>query len=272
VTHDDEREHEPHEAQAGVASEPVKAPVRPLWQRTVQLLAPAVLAAAAMGVHWAVNVPDKIVVSSNDQGAKDKKPEKKKKGSDRKKTKRDEARTPEQLEADWETHGATPFDDEPTRTAWARRHQVVINRAVVEARRHAFEGAPEDPNVVLTSTTCRTVRCRFVLSSPFPHELDLMTTTLERLRESGEPVWRSFEVEPLAPTPEPAKGDAKGETKHAVQVTVSFRTDETETNALEIPPATPEVDDEPENGGEMNEDDRGGENGGEVNEDDRGGD
>jgi hypothetical protein len=274
VTRDDEREQDElgeAEAAAGgptLASEPVEAPVRPLWQRTVQLLAPAVLAAAAMGVHWVVNVPDKIVESSSDQGAKDKKPDKKKKSSERKKPKRDETRTPEQLEADWETHAATPFDDEPTRTAWARRHQVVINRAVVEARRHAFEGAPEDPNVVLTSTTCRTVRCRFVLSSHFPHELDLMTTTLERLRESGEPVWRSFEVEPLAPTPEPAKGDAKGEIKHAVQVTVSFRTDETETNALEIPPATSEADDEPENGGEVNED---GEAGGEVNEDDRGG-
>lgn len=247
----------------GVASQPVAAPVRPLWQRTVQLLLPAVLAAAAMGVHWVVNVPDKIVVSSNDQGAKkDKDKDKKKKEKDKRRTaKRDETRTPEQLEADWETHGSTPFEDEPTRTAWARRHQVVINRAVVEARRHAFKGAPEEPNVVLSSTSCRTVRCRFQLRSSFPQELDLMTSTLERLHESGEPVWRSFEVEPVKLEEKEA---AKGEAKHAVQVTVAFLADETDTNALEIPSATPEIEGgEPENGGEANE----GENGGEPEND-----
>lgn len=251
----------------GVAREPAAAPVRPLWQRTVQLLLPAVLAAAAMGVHWVVNVPDKIIESPGDQGAKDKKDkDKKKKEKDKRRTaKRDETRTPEQLEADWETHGSTPFEDEPTRTAWARRHQVVINRAVVEARRHAFAGAPEEPNVVLSSTTCRTVRCRFQLRSSFPQELDLMTSTLERLHESGEPVWRSFEVERVALEPEAGKGEAK----HAVQVTVAFLADETDTNALEIPSATPEIEGgEPENGGEANEGENGGEpeNGNEAGE------
>lgn len=252
---DDQAREEPSETEASTGDDtPVPAPAapkRPLWQRVAQLLLPPVLASAAMGVHFGLNVPDEIIESPNDQGAKDKKPDKKKKESDKRRAaaKRDEVRTPEALDADWEAYRTTPFDEEPTRTAWARRHQVVINRAVVEARRQAFAGAPEEPNVVLASTTCRTVRCRFMLRSPFPHELDLITTTLQRLQEEGEPVWRSFEIEPLEATP----SAPEGEVKHGVQITVAFRTDETDTNALEIPTATPEVD-EPENGGEPNED------------------
>lgn len=271
MTHDDEREQggplEPEvaatpeqpevEAEPVVEAEPeVAAAVarRPAWQRVAQLLLPLVLAGAAMGVHWRVNVPDEIVVSAGDQGAKDKKAEKdkkKKKDAERtRNTKREESRTAEELETDWASYGAAPFDVEPTRTTWARRHQVVINRAVVEAQRQAFAGAPEKPNVVLASTTCRTVRCRFLLRSSFAHELDLTTSALQRLHSEGEPVWRTFEVEPVAATEDP-KADPK--TQHVVQVTVSFRTDDTEVGALEIPPATPTVepdDGEPEQGGD----------------------
>lgn len=259
---DDPEREEPSETEVSAGEDtPVPAPAaprRPLWQRLAQLLLPPVLASAAMGVHFVLNVPDKIVESPGDQGAKkpDKDKDKKKKEADKRRAaaKRDEARTPEALDADWDTYRETPFDEEPTRTAWARRHQVVINRAVIEARRQAFEGAPEEPKVVLASTNCRTVRCRFVLRSPFSHELDLMTSSLQRMYAEGEPVWRSFEVEPV----EAAAEAPEGEVKQGVQITVAFRIDETETNALEIPSATPEA--EPENGGEPNED---GENGGE---------
>lgn len=265
---DDQAREEPSETEVSAGDDtPVPAPAapkRPMWQRVVQLLLPPVLASAAMGVHFALNVPDKIIESPNDQGApKDKKAEKdkKKKEADKRRAaaKRDEARTPEALDADWDTYRETPFDEEPTRTAWARRHQVVINRAVVEARRQAFAGAPEEPNVVLASTTCRTVRCRFVLRSPFPHELDLITSTLQRVYVEGEPVWRSFEVEPVEAAPEPPEGQVK----QGVQITVAFRTDETDTNALEIPSATPEAENDVEPEPENNED---GENGGEPNE------
>lgn len=226
------------------------APRRPLWQRVAHLLLPPVLAASAMGVHFALNVPDKIVESPNDQGSKTKKPDKKKKDADKRRAaaKRDETRTPEALDADWDTYRESPFDEEPTRTSWARRHQLVINRAVIEARRQAFAGAPEEPDVVLASTTCRTVRCRFTLRSPFPRELDLMTSTLRRLYAEGEPLWRSFEIEPVEATP----GAPEGEVEQGVQITVAFLTDETDSNALEIPSATPEAD-EPENGGEPND-------------------
>jgi hypothetical protein len=263
VIHDDEREQggpvEPEEAAPEVAAAVPDAVVplarRPMWQRVAQLLLPLVLAGAAMGVHWRVNVPDEIIVSSSDQGAKDKKAEKdkkKKKDAERSRnTKREESRTPEELDTDWASYGAAPFDVEPTRSAWARRHQVVINRAMVEAQRQAFAGAPEKPNVVLTSTTCRTVRCRFLLRSSFPHELDLMTSALQRLHSEGEPVWRTFDIEPVAATEDP-KADPN--TEHVVQVTVSFRTDDTEASTLEVPAATPTVepeeDAEPEQGGD----------------------
>jgi hypothetical protein len=243
--------------QDGPPAAPSRPPARPLWRRTVQLLLPAVLAAGAMGVHWMVNVPDKIVHSANDQGAKDKDKkdkDKKKREAERRRAKQEETRTPEQLEADWESHGTVPFDEEPTRTAWARRHQVVINRAVVEARRQAFAGAPEEPKVVLSSTTCRTIRCRFLLRSAYPHELDLMASTLERLREAGEPVWRSFEVAPV-PVEPPQAGQPVVEVEHAVQVIVGFVDDDTDANALEISPATPEADGgEPEHGGDPDDD------------------
>jgi hypothetical protein len=213
----------------------------------VDLLLPVVLSAGAMGMHWWLNVPDEIVQSSSDQGAKDKKADKdKKKEAERKpRPARDEARTAEALDAEWAQYAAAPFEDEPTRTGWARRHQMVINRAVVEARRHAFAGAPEEAKVVLATTSCRSVRCRFMLRSSFTHELDLMTSALERMQVGGEPLWRSFKVEPVAATEPPAKDSLA---QHAVQVTVAFRTDETEVGELKVPAATPEG--EPENGGE----------------------
>lgn len=251
--HDGADEAEPNEGAPAPASahEAAAQPTpsrRPAWQRAVELLLPVVLAGGAMGMHWWLNVPAKIVHSPKDQGAKDKKPDKKKEAERKPRpTQRNEARTAEVLDAEWEQYGAAPFEQEPTRTAWARRHQMVINRAFEEARRHAFAGAPEDPTVVLASNTCHTVRCRFLLRSSFPHELDLTTTALERMRESGEPLWRSFTVEPVEP---PEAKDSKSLTQHAVQVTVAFRTDDTEVGALEIPPATPAQDGEPEQGGD----------------------
>lgn len=245
MSHDDEPAPEvpepPREASPGEASPEPSAPVRrplPVWLRAAQLLLPFAFAGAAMGVHWWVNVPDKIVHSPSDQSAKDKdkaQAEKKKKEADRRAraAKRDESRTLEELEADRERYASSTFDEEPTRTAWARRHQIVINRAVVEARGHAFAGAPDVPNVVLASTTCRTIRCRFVLRSSSAQELELLTSALRQLRVAGEPVWHAFEVEPV-PHEAPAAG-APARPQQAVQVTVEFVTDDTEASALEIP-------------------------------------
>jgi hypothetical protein len=227
---------------------------RPLWQRVVQLLLPPVLAAGAMGVHWWLNVPDKIIESPNDQGSKDKKPDKKKKEARERKGRnalRDEARTSEEFEADGERYGTLPFEQEPTRTAWARRNQVVINRAVVEARRVAFEGAPEEADVVLASTTCRRVCCRFVLRSPHAHELERMRAALERLESAGEPLWRSFESEPAPPAADPKRPDDQAQ--HRLQITAAFQTDEVDAESLAVPseePGEPGDPGEPDEPGE----------------------
>jgi hypothetical protein len=240
VTHDEREPDEPGittPATTAAAGGPTR---RPRWRRVAELVLPPVLAAGAVGVHWGLNVPEKIVESPNDQGSKAKKPDKdknkKKKARERKPrdARRDEARTSEELDADWVRLGTVPFDEEPTRTAWARRNQAVINRAVVEARRQAFEGAPEDPNVVLTDTTCRTVRCRFLLRSPYPNELELMTAALERLEIAGEPAWRSYEVEPVEPAVDPERPEPKAQ--RAVQITVAFHTDDVDSDDLAIPP------------------------------------
>jgi hypothetical protein len=249
VTHDEREPDEPgttaavrEPATTGSEDTPAaRGPTRrPRWRRVAELLLPPVLAAGAVGVHWGLNVPEKIVESANDQGSKAKKPAKKKKARERKPrdARRDDARTSDELDAAWVRFATVPFDEEPTRTAWARRNQVVISRAVVEARRQAFEGAPEEPNVVLTDTTCRTIRCRFLLRSPYAHELDLMTAALARLEVAGEPAWRSYEVEAVASAVDPEQPEAKAQ--HVVQITVAFHTDDVDTDALAVPSADPQ--------------------------------
>ena len=236
-----------------------EGPSRPSWRRwegVARLLLPPVLAAMAVGVHWWINVPEHVRESPHDQGVKKRSKDKAKRAArDRRsrQAQRDDARSAEELERDWARLGQTAFDDEPTRTAWARRHQAIINRAVVVARRAAFEGAPEQPRVVLSETTCRTVRCRFELRSGDAKALELLTAELGRLEAEGEPVWRSYEVEPVAtPTDEEAAA-AKAEpaqpatTERAVRITVAFQSDETNTRELEIPTEDDEaeaVDDE----------------------------
>lgn len=199
----------------------------PLWYRVAQVLLPPLLAAGAVGVHWWLNVPEKILESKSDQGAKNKK--KKKARNKPRRPAREKARSPEELEADWEAWRGTPFDEEPTRSVWARRNQALVNRAMVIARQAAFEGAPEKPRVVLETVKCRTVRCRFVLRSPYAHELDVLADALEGLQADGQPVWRSFE----SATAEVPEGLPSHE--HYMQVTVGLQQESTDTRTLETP-------------------------------------
>ena len=200
------------------------SPRPPLWVRVGQWLLPPLLVTAAVGVHWKLNVPDKLLPSDGDQGAKKKKAKKK----PAKKTKRDTPRSEEQFEADYKRFGAGLFADEPVRSTWARRHQALINRAVVIARREGFEGAPEPPDVVLVDTECRSVRCRFVLRSPYRHELDVIGEALGRIETVEEPLFRSIDVSVAAvPDGEPTH-------EHYVQVMVGFARDRTDTRSLQL--------------------------------------
>jgi len=202
----------------------------PLWYRVAQLLLPPLLVSGAIGVHWWLNVPDKILESPRDQGAK----KKKKKASRARKSRRDrktareQPRSAEQLADDWAIFAGGVFEDEPTRSSWARSHQALINRAMVVARREGFEGAPEKPSVVLTSTKCHTVRCRFVLRSPYRHELDVMVDSLERMQVDDATIWRSFQSESVtAPEGLPSA-------EQYMQITVGFRVDDTDSRSLAL--------------------------------------
>lgn len=202
----------------------------PLWYRVAQILLPPMLVAGALGVHWWLNVPEKILESPRDQGSK----AKKKKARDKKKkrerrTQRETPRTPEELDADWEVYRETPFDEEPTRSTWARRTQALINRAMVVSRRHAFEGAPEDPDVTLVSAKCRTIRCRFVLRSPLRNELEMLSDALGSLECEEGPVWRDFQVSD-GPVP-----DGMPSSDHYFQVTVALEHETVDTRTLVIP-------------------------------------
>jgi hypothetical protein len=193
--------------------------------RIAQALAAPVLAAGAVGVHWWINVPDGVQHSERDQGvAKKDKPAKPKRGRNQ-----HTPRPAAELAALWERYKDAEWDSEPVTSAWARTHQSLVNKAVVVARKAAFERAPEEPRVMVTNTECRTIRCRFTLRSPFPHEVELLAKTLERVESGGESIWRHYSFEPA---PAPQQGQARDETHLLVKV--SFVSDEVSQETLEI--------------------------------------
>jgi hypothetical protein len=204
----------------------------PPWRRLARLLAPVVLATAAVGAHVHLNVPDAetlAIAESQRKPAAPTKPKPKAKPQPRKpEANAFEARTEAQLARLARRYEAVDFEEEPIVSAWARRHQNLVNKAVVVARRHAFEGAPEEPGVIVTGTRCRTVRCRFLLRSPYPHELDLLDQTLARLQADGRPLWRLHTSERIDPPRGGPPEDAY------LEVTVAFTTDEPEARTFEV--------------------------------------
>ncbi|MCR9159762.1 MAG: hypothetical protein ACE37F_05390 [Nannocystaceae bacterium] len=187
------------------------------------LLAP-VLVAGAVGVHFSVNVPEEKVVMPK----RDKKKPKRARRSPRSAI---VERTPEQMDAAWTRWKEQPYDGEPIKGKWGRRMQTTVNKAVVLARKEAFEGAPEDPRVVVSGTQCRTVRCRFVLRSPFEHEPGLVVEALTRQTYEDELLWRTVEAEPTdPPTPHSPKKD------HYLQVTLGVRFDAVNTREIGFEP------------------------------------
>jgi hypothetical protein len=206
----------------------------PRWMHVARLLLAPVLAMGAMGVHWALNVPAHVSVSAKDQGAK-KDPKKK---APRKKTPAVKPRPVGEIEATWKRHKDEAFEDEPVRSTWTRGAQSLVNKTVVVARKSAFEGAPEEPRVSVLDVTCKTIRCRFVLRSPFPHELDLVAGALEQVKIDGESVWLGFETARVDPPRENLPKD-----ESYLQVTVAFTADDLDDADMKV------VDDEAVAGG-----------------------
>lgn len=220
---------EPAEASAGASAEVLGGPtgtamMNPRTLRIVRGLLAPVLVAGAVGVHFSVNVPEEKVVMPKKGKKKPKRPRRPKTAS--------KERSAEQMDAAWERWSVEPYDGEPIKGKWGRRMQTAVNKAVVLARKDAFEGAPEDPRVVVTGTQCRTVRCRFTLRSPFEHEPGLVVESLRRQRYEGEPLWRTVESEPIEP---PTEHSPKKD--HYVQVTIGIRFDSLDTKAIEFAPS-----------------------------------
>ena len=196
--------------------------------RIIRALLAPVLVAGAVGIHFSVNVPDEKVVMPK----RDKKKPKRARRSPRSAV---QQRSAAQMDAAWDRWKEQPYDGEPIKGKWGRRMQTTVNKAVVMARKEAFEGAPEDPRVVVSGTQCRTVRCRFVLRSPFEHEPGLVVEALRREMYEDELLWRTVEAEPTdPPTPHSPKKD------HYLQVTLGVRFDAVNTREISF-----EGEDEP---------------------------
>lgn len=185
------------------------------------LLAP-VLVLGAVGVHFALNVPDeKVVMPKKDKKAKSKR------GGNRSRARVE--RTAAQMDKAWERWKDERYDSETIKGKWGRRMQSTVNKAVVVARKEAFKGAPEDPRVVVSGTQCRTVRCSFVLRSPYEHEPALVIEALKRQTYDGEPLWRMVQSTPTDP---PNKHSPKND--HYVRVTVGVSLDALDTRDIEF--------------------------------------
>ena len=192
--------------------------------RIIRALLAPVLVAGAVGVHFAVNVPEQKVVMPK---RKAKKPTRPRRSPQAPIAERSTA----QMDEEWARWKDEPYEGEPIKGKWGRRMQTTVNKAVVLARKDAFEGAPEDPRVVVSGTQCRTVRCRFILRSPYEHEPGLVVEALKRQTYEGEPLWRTIEAEPTdPPTPHSPKND------HYVQVILGVRFDAVETRDIGFSP------------------------------------
>lgn len=213
------------------------APMRPRWRHVARLLLAPVLAMGAVGVHWWLNVPENVTVSSRDQGAKA--PGKAGKKPPRKRTPAKTARPPGEIEATWKLYDGTPFEDEPVRSTFSRSAQSLVNKAAVVARKHAFSGTPEEPRVSVFGTECKTIRCRWVLRSPFPHEVDLATDAMAKLEIDGASIWLGFSAEKIDP---PKDNLPKDETY--VQITAAFTADDLSDAEMKVAGAPEAADTE----------------------------
>ena len=239
-----------HESRDERAAEDAELPApsegrgAPSWSRLARLLAPPLLAAAAVGMHFWLNVPSpqvrRSLAEQAEQRAKPKPKPERPKPKPRPTTNSAEPRTDAELARLLKKFDRVDFDEEPVESTWARRHQGLVNKAVVVARKQAFEGAPEEPRVIVTGTRCRTIRCRFVLRSPYAHELELLDQALSRLEDEDGPLWRAYASERI----EPPQGAP--ETDTYLQVTVAFVSDEPEGRTFVVGAQDDDAEDDPE--------------------------
>lgn len=197
-------------------------------------LAP-LLAYGAVEAHYALNVPEHpVVVAPAKKGPKG-----------RAQKRRAPERNPQQMQVSWDRWSVQPYEGEPIKGKWGRQTQSLVSKSVVLARKFAFEGAPEAPRVISMDNQCRTIRCQFTLRSPYRHEIDLVTRTLEHVEANGIPMFRSLEAETIEPPSDRVPRD-----DHYVRVTVGINVDGVIASELAIDPDYDPVpapaEDEPE--------------------------
>lgn len=135
----------------------------------------------------------------------------------------------------------TPYEDEPLDQGFARAHEGIVAKAVAVARKEAFRGAPELPQVD-TVVTCKTIRCRIDVCSEFPPELDLLTASMISLEVEGERLFESLDVEHTT------RGEL-GKSPPAdpcFRIVVMFKEDLPPREKIAVPGAEPQKDVKPE--------------------------
>jgi len=213
------------------------------WKVAHTLLAP-VLCVAAIGLHYLLNVPTEAVIATNKRKAAEEReashrPRKPPPVQPPAKT---PARSDAELEALRGRFANTPFDDEPRLATWSRESQTLMSRAVLVARKRAFAGDPEEPRVAIRTSSCRTIRCRITLHSPYRHELDLMRESLQTVRTGDGALWSSFDAKLLPPKTLP-----DGKIEEILEVTVSLAADgikptTLETDSADSPPTPSRIE------------------------------
>jgi len=197
--------------------------VRPL--RPTRLLLAPMLATAAAGVSFWLNVPKEHRVGTPDVSVTK---EKARRVGNKPDVETRRPRDPAALDRLWNRYAHVGLEDEPVEDAWARAHRDVLHRVIVAARQTVFAGAPEPPQVVLGSKQCRKVRCRFSLCGPMPHEVRLLNTAVRSLLVEDASLWRHYAPAVTAP------GDAMSPDDFCLQITVAFASDDPDLSQLRI--------------------------------------
>jgi len=186
------------------------------------LLVAPILAAAAAGLSFWLNVPEGSRVSASHSTARTETTEIERTAGVVARKPRDIAET-DRL---WHRHASVEVENEPIEEAWARAHQEILSRVTVAARQTVFAGAPEPTQVVVGPRRCHTVRCRFSMCSPMAHEVRLLERAIQGANIEGESLWRHYTARVAEP------GAAMSPDDFCIEVIVAFASDDPDVERI----------------------------------------
>lgn len=187
-----------------------------------RLLVAPILATAAAGLSFWLNVPEGSRLSASHSTASKETTERGREPGVAAAKPRDIAET-DRL---WHRHASVEVENEPIEEAWARAHQEILNRVTVAARQTVFAGAPEPTQVVVGPRRCHTVRCRFSMCSPMAHEVGLLERAIRGANVAGESLWRHYGTAVVEP------GDAMSPDDFCIEVTLAFASDDPDLDRI----------------------------------------